>query len=452
MESSRTQAPEARSAERDRASGDGPGQFRRVVVTGVGAISPLGVSAEDTWRGLLAGESGIRCIESFDASDLPVQIAGEVRGFSVLDWVDRKTARQMTRFAQYAVAASGMALQDACLKPGGYDPERAAVVIGTGAGGTASVLEAQRIVEERGPMRLSPFQMITVQYNMASYNVASVYQFLGPNLTVSTACTTGAQAIGEAAHYIRSGQADVALAGGAEHCVFPLVVAGFAVQRALSTRNDEPEKASRPFEADRDGFVIGEGAAVIVLESLEHALARGVPIYAELIGYGTSSDGFHPIVPDPAGRGVVRAIEEALREACLRPDEIDYVNAHAAGTPIGDKTETLAIKKAFGKHARRIAISSTKSMTGHLMGAAGAIEAMATILTIRDQVIHPTINYDRADAECDLDYVPNVARSADVRVAMSNSIGVGGQNASLIVARYPAVQTHLSSSWSSDRA
>jgi 3-oxoacyl-[acyl-carrier-protein] synthase II len=405
---------------------------RRVVVTGVGAVTPLGLTAEETWQGLVGGQSGIRTIERFDPSELPVHIAGEVRGFSINDWVDPKTARQMALFSQFAVASAGMALNDAGIAADSFDPDRAAVVIGSGAGGMATILETQELTNRRGLMRVSPFFMTTFPHNLPAYHVAQTFRFVGPSLTVSTACATGAQAIGEAAEMIRTGAADLALAGGTEHSIFPLFVASFAVQKAATARNDEPERASRPFDATRDGFVIGEGAALLVLESLEHAQARGATIYAELLGYASSNDGFHPIAPEPEGRGASLAILHALNNAGVAPEQVDYLNAHAASTPLGDKAETLAIKRALGEHAADVPVSSTKSMIGHLMGAAGAVEAMATILSIRDQVLHPTINYENPDPDCDLDYVPNEARPAKVEIAVSNSIGLGGQNACLV--------------------
>jgi 3-oxoacyl-[acyl-carrier-protein] synthase II len=403
-----------------------------VVVTGVGAVTPLGLTAEETWQGLVGGQSGIRTIERFDPSELPVHIAGEVRGFSVSDWVDPKTARQMALFSQFAVASAGMALNDAGIAADSFDPDRAAVVIGSGAGGMATILETQELTNRRGLMRVSPFFMTTFPHNLPAYHVAQTFRFVGPSLTVSTACATGAQAIGEAAEMIRTGAADLALAGGTEHSIFPLFVASFAVQKAATARHDEPERASRPFDATRDGFVIGEGAALLVLESLEHAQARGATIYAELLGYASSNDGFHPIAPEPEGRGASLAILHALNNAGVAPEQVDYINAHAASTPLGDKAETLAIKRALGEHAADVPVSSTKSMIGHLMGAAGAVEAMATILSIRDQVLHPTINYENPDPDCDLDYVPNEARPAKVEIAVSNSIGLGGQNACLV--------------------
>ena len=408
---------------------------RRVVITGVGAVSPLGLTADETWKGLVAGQSGIRTIERFDPSDLPVHIAGEVRGFSIGDWVDAKTARQMALFSQFAVASAGMALKDAGLDANAFDPDRAAVVIGSGAGGMATILETHDLTNRRGLMRVSPFFMTTFPHNLPAYHVAQTFRFVGPSLTVSTACATGAQAIGEAAEMIRLGQADLALAGGTEHCIFPLFVASFAVQKAASTCNDHPERASRPFDATREGFVIGEGAAILLLESLEHAQARGATIYAELLGYASSNDGYHPIAPEPEGRGASLAMTNALAAAGVCAEQVDYVNAHAASTPLGDKAETLAIKRALGEHAAKVPVSSSKSMIGHLMGAAGAMEAMATVLSIRDQVVHPTINYQTPDPECDLDYVPNHARQAEINVAISNSIGLGGQNACLVFGR-----------------
>ncbi|HEX7103678.1 MAG TPA: beta-ketoacyl-ACP synthase II [Nitrolancea sp.] len=403
-----------------------------MVVTGVGAVTPLGLTAEETWQGLVDGRSGVHTIERFDPSELPVRIAGEVRGFSVNDWVDPKTARQMALFSQFAVASAGMALNDAGIAADSFDPDRAAVVIGSGAGGMATILETQELTNRRGLMRVSPFFMTTFPHNLPAYHVAQTFRFIGPSLTVSTACATGAQAIGEAAEMIRKGEADLALAGGTEHSIFPLFVASFAVQKAATARNDEPERASRPFDATREGFVIGEGAAILVLESLEHARARGATIYAELLGYASSNDGFHPIAPEPEGRGASLAILHALNDAGVTTDQVDYINAHAASTPLGDKAETLAIKRALGDHAADVPVSSAKSMIGHLMGAAGAVEAMATVLSIRDQVLHPTINYENPDPDCDLDYVPNEARPAKVDIAVSNSIGLGGQNACLV--------------------
>lgn len=412
-----------------------PGANRRVVVTGVGAVTPLGNTAEETWQGLRDGRSGVTKIERFDPSELTVQIAGEVRNFEMGGIVDRKTERGMALFSKFGVASAGMAMNDARLDPSTLDPDRAGVVVGTGAGGMATILETQEVALRRGLMRVSPHFMTTFPHNLPAYHIHQLFGFFGPSLTVSTACATGAQAIGEAVQFIRSGQADVMVAGGTEHCIFPLFVASFAVQRAASTMNDAPEKASMPFDANRHGFVLGEGAAMVVLETLENARARGAHVYAEVLGYGASDDGYHPIAPEPEGRGAAYAMNLALQEGGIQPAQVDYVNAHAASTTLGDKAETLAIKKALGKHAYEVAISSAKSMIGHLMGAAGAVEAMATILTIRDQVVHPTINYVTPDPDCDLDYVPNTGRMMDVNVALSNSIGLGGQNTCLAFGR-----------------
>jgi 3-oxoacyl-[acyl-carrier-protein] synthase II len=412
-----------------------PEANRRVVVTGVGAVTPLGNSAEETWQGLREGRSGITKIERFDPSELTVQIAGEVRDFEMEGIVDRKTERSMALFSRFAVKSARMAMTDACLDPTTLDPDRAGVVVGTGAGGMATILETQEVAQRRGLMRVSPHFMTTFPHNLPAYHIHQLFGFFGPSLTVSTACATGAQAIGEAVQFIRSGQADVMVAGGTEHCIFPLFVASFAVQRAASTMNDTPEKASMPFDANRHGFVLGEGAAMVVLETLENARARGATVYAEVLGYGASDDGYHPIAPEPEGRGAAYAMTLALQESGTDANQVDYVNAHAASTPLGDKAETLAIKRTLGERAYDIAVSSSKSMIGHLMGAAGAVEAMATILTIRDQVVHPTINYVTPDPECDLDYVPNTGRKMDVNVALSNSIGLGGQNTCLAFGR-----------------
>jgi 3-oxoacyl-[acyl-carrier-protein] synthase II len=411
------------------------GEDRRVVVTGVGAVTPLGNTAEETWQGLCDGKSGITRIERFDPSELTVQIAGEVRDFDMGGIVDRKTERGMALFSKFGVASAGMAMRDACLDPTTLDPDRAGVVVGTGAGGMATILETQEVAQKRGLMRVSPHFMTTFPHNLPAYHIHQLFGFYGPSLTVSTACATGAQAIGEAAQFIRSGQANVMVAGGTEHCIFPLFVASFAVQRAASTMNDTPEQASMPFDAARHGFVLGEGAAMVVLESLESAQKRGATIYAEVLGYGASDDGYHPIAPEPEGRGAAYAMRLALEEGGIQPEQVDYVNAHAASTPLGDKAETLAIKKTLGKRAYDVAVSSSKSMIGHLMGAAGAVEAMATILSIRDQRVHPTINYKTPDPECDLDYVPNTGRARNIGVALSNSIGLGGQNTCLAFGR-----------------
>lgn len=410
---------------------------RRVVVTGVGAITPLAETAEGTWQRLLAGESGAGPIERWDPADWPVRIAAEVKSDPALPWLDAKEARNVARFARFAIVAAAQAIDDAGLGEGAYDSARSGVMIGTGAGGMDLIAEMTRTLDARGYRRVSPHFMTTFPHNMGSYHVAQAFRLYGPNATVSTACATGAQAIGDAAEEIRRGNADLMVAGGAEHAVHPLFVASFIVQKATSTRNDDPARASRPFDAARDGFVIGEGAGVVVLEELEHARARGARIYAELLGYATSNDGFHPIAPEPEGRGAAQAITNALADAGLGPEDIDYVNAHAASTPLGDAAETAALKLALGEeHARRVAISSSKSMLGHGMGSAGSVETIATILSIRDAIVHPTINQETPDPACDLDYVPNEARPLQVRAALKNSFGLGGQNACLVLGKW----------------
>jgi 3-oxoacyl-[acyl-carrier-protein] synthase II len=419
-------------------NGNGAGmRRRRVVITGVGAYTPLAESAEGTWQRALAGESGISTIERWDPSDLPVRIGGEIKTTPDLPWLDSKAARNVARYARFAVAAAAEAVSDANLSEGAFDTERAGAIIGTASGGMDVIADMTRTFDARGYSRVSPHFMTTFPHNMGSYHVAQAFGLRGPNSTVSTACATGAQAVADAAEFIRRGQADVMLAGGAEHAVFPLFVASFVVQKAASTRNDEPQRASRPFDGARDGFVIGDGAGVLVLEELEHALARGATIYAEVLGTGSSSDAFHPIAPEPEGRGAALAIRMALEDAGVSPAQVDYVNAHAASTPLGDAAETAAIKLALGEeHARRVAISSTKSMIGHLMGAAGAVESVMTVLSIRDGRVHPTLNQEEPDAQCDLDYVPNEARALDINIAVKNSFGLGGQNAALVFGKF----------------
>lgn len=408
----------------------------RVVVTGMGAITPLGLSVEETWQGLIAGRSGITRITQFDASRYPTQIVGAVKGFNPGDYMDPKEAKRMARFSQFAVAATKMALEDAGLVINEDNTEQVGVLLGNSVGGLEETEKACRTLFERGGMRISPFFIVTMPPNLAAFQVAYTFGIKGYNSTISTACAAGTQAIGEAAEVIRRGKAKVMVTGGTESGVCELGLAVFCVGRAYSTRNDEPERASRPFDKDRDGFVGGEGAGILILESLEHALERGARIYAEVLGYGASNDAYHLIAPDPEGAGAARAMRWALEDAGVEPSEVDYINAHGTGTPLGDVAETLAIKKVFGAHAYRVPISSTKSMIGHLMGAAGAVESIVCILTIRDQIIHPTINLDTPDPDCDLDYVPNVARKAKVDIAMCNSFGLGGQNACAVFGRY----------------
>jgi len=407
----------------------------RVVVTGLGAITPLGLTAEETWQGLIAGRSGISRITKFDPSGYPTQILGEVKGFNPGDYMNPKEARRMARFSQFAVAATKMALEDAGLVIDQENAEEIGVLLGNSVGGLDETEKACWIMFQRGGMRISPFYIVMMPPNLAAFQVACTYGLKGYNSTISTACAAGAQAIGEAAEVIRRGKAKIMVAGGTESVVCELGLAVFCVGRAYSTRNDEPERACRPFDKDRDGFVGGEGCGILILESLEHAQERGAHIYAEVLGYGASSDAYHLIAPDPEGAGAARAMRWALEDAGVEPGEVDYINAHGTGTPLGDVAETKAIKKVFGDYAYRVPISSTKSMTGHLMAAAGAVESIACILTIRDNLIHPTINLETPDPDCDLDYVPNVARKAQVDIAICNSFGLGGQNACVVFGR-----------------
>lgn len=403
----------------------------RVVVTGVGVISPIGIGKDTFWSNLINGVSGVGPITRFDASDYPSRIAAEVRDFAPEAFIDKREARRMDRYTQFAVAAAQMAIEDARLEIGSEDPERIAVVAGSGIGGIETFVTEFEKLLAFGPRRVSPAFIPMMISNIAAGQIAITCGVRGPNLSVATACATSSHAIGEAARIIRSREADAAIAGGSEAAIVPLGVAGFCANRALSTRNDLPEEASCPFDKRRDGFVMGEGAGMLILETLEHAQARGARIYAELVGFGMSADAYHIVAPDPNGAGAIQAMRRALSMAGLRPDEVDYVNAHGTSTPIGDKVETLAIKEAFGEHAYKLKVSSTKSMTGHLLGAAGAVEAVATVLTLQQQMIPPTTNYVEPDPDCDLDYVPNTAVNARVNVAISNSFGFGGQNSVL---------------------
>lgn len=409
---------------------------RRVVITGVGVISPVGNDAQTFWASLLAGKSGIGPVTHFDASEFPTRIAGEVKDFDPSAFMDKKDVKRTDRFVQFALAATKMALEDARLKIEEQDPERVGVYIGSGIGGLATWEDQHRVLLEKGPRRVSPFLIPMMIANMAAGQVSIHFGLKGPNSAPITACATGTHAIGDAFKIIQRGEADVMVAGGTEATIRPLAFAGFCAAKAMSTRNDEPEKASRPFDKDRDGFVMGEGAGVLILEELEHAKRRGAPIIAEVIGYGMSADAFHLTQPDPDGDGAKRAMLAAIRDAGIRPEEVDYINAHGTSTELNDKVETQAIKAAFGEHAYKLAVSSTKSMTGHMLGAAGAVEAIATALALRDQILPPTINYETPDPACDLDYVPNEARRAPVRVALSNSFGFGGHNATIALKRY----------------
>ena len=409
---------------------------RRVVVTGLGALSPVGNTADEFWSSLLQGRSGVGPITKFDTDGYPTRIAGEVRNFDPLNFVDKKDARRLDPYLQYAVASSVLAVQDAALDTGKVDGARFGVLIGSGIGGISTLLESHRNLLEKGPDRVSPFFIPMIIANMASGLVSIRFGARGPNSSVVTACATGNHAIGDSFKIIQRGDADVMIAGGSEAIIIPLTIAGFCSMKAMSTRNDEPTKAMRPFDATRDGFVCGEGAGIVILEALEHALARDARIYAEIVGYGMTGDAHHMTAPDPEGDGAMRAMTLALRDAGLDVSAVGYINAHGTSTPYNDKFETLAIKRVFGEHARRLAVSSTKSMTGHLLGAAGGVEAIATVLALHHGVLPPTINYETPDPECDLDYVPNQARKQNVEVALSNAFGFGGTNATLAFRTY----------------
>ena len=410
----------------------------RVVVTGLGVLTSLGDNKEQFWDNLMAGKSGVSRIESFDVSEYPTQIAAEIKGFNPEAYgLDKKEARRMDRFVQLAVVASLKAVADADLRIGeNSDAERTGVMVGSGIGGLGTWEDQHSTLLEKGPRRVSPFFIPMMIANMASGQVSIVTGAKGPNTTVTTACATGTHTIGDSFKMIQRGDADVMICGGAESTIRPMAMAGFCSMRAMSVRNDEPEKASRPFDKDRDGFVMGEGAGVLILESLEHAQARGAHIYAEVIGYGMSGDAFHMTEPSPDG--AARCMKMALRDAGLEPESIDYINAHGTSTPVGDRSETNAIKNTFGEHAYKVAVSSTKSMTGHLLGAAGGIEAIILAMTLQKDIIAPTINLDNQDPELDLDYVPNTPRQAVVNTALSNSFGFGGHNATIIMKKYEA--------------
>jgi 3-oxoacyl-[acyl-carrier-protein] synthase II len=410
----------------------------RVVVTGLGAVTPLGNSVPEYWRAICEGRSGVGPITRFDAKRLDARIAAEVKGFDPLKVIEKKELKKLDLFIQYALAAGVEAVEDAKVDFSQVDPARAGALVGSGIGGILSILEWHRVLLEKGPSRISPFFIPSLIVNMASGQLSIRYKLKGPNSSVVTACATGNHAIGDAFKIIQRGDADLMVAGGSEAIIDELPIGGFAQMKALSTRNDEPARASRPFDADRDGFVAGEGAGIVVLENAEHARRRGAHIYAEIVGYGMTADAYHMTAPDPDGDGAVRAMTGALRDGGVRPEDVGYVNAHGTSTPYNDRTETLAIKQVFGDHARRLAVSSTKSMTGHLLGAAGGIEAIVTVLAIQHGILPPTINYDTPDPECDLDYVPNVARKAEVELAISNGFGFGGTNATLAFRRWRA--------------
>ncbi len=404
----------------------------RVVVTGLGAVTPLGNDVESGWAALVAGKSGVDTIRAFDASAFSTQIAAEVKGFDPAAAVGVKEARRMDRFVQLAVAAALEALRDADLTIDGSNAESVGVMMGSGIGGIATLIEQARVLDSRGPDRVSPFLVPMMIVDMVAGQVSIHTGAKGPNFSVVSACATSAHSIGEAYEVIKRGDAKAVIAGGSEAPIVPIGLAGFTAPRTLSTRNAEPQRASRPFDAERDGFVMGEGAVVLILESLASAQERGARIYAEVTGYGATGDAYHITAPAEGGEGAMRAMTIALKKAGLAPEDIDYINAHGTSTVINDKLETMAIRNLFGRRAYDVAISSTKSMTGHLLGAAGAMEAMVCVKAILHSVIPPTINYEHPDPECDLDYVPNVAREKKVRAAMSNSLGFGGHNATLL--------------------
>ncbi len=409
---------------------------RRVVITGIGVISPLGSDKETYWNNLINGVSGVQRIPYFNVDEYPSQIAGIVKDFKPEDYLDKKILRRLDKYAIMGLAATKMALDDANLKPEDTDPWRVALFVTSGVGGLATFEEEVGKLIKGGPRKVSPLFVPKFIPDILSGWISILYGFKGPSLAHVSACSSSASAIGEAFNTIRLGISDVAIAGGSEAPVTPSGLAGFCAMKALSTRNDEPEKASRPFDATRDGFVLAEGAGVLILEELEHAKRRGAKIYAEIVGYGSTTDGYHITAPHPEGEGIVKAMEIALNDAGIKPEEIDYINAHGTSTPLNDKTETLAIKRVFGEHAYKINISSVKSMMGHTLGASGALETIATALAIKNRIVPPTINYENPDPECDLNYTPNKSQELDIRYAMKNSLGFGGHNVVLILKRY----------------
>jgi 3-oxoacyl-[acyl-carrier-protein] synthase II len=409
---------------------------RRVVITGIGLVTPLGIGTQKNWEALLSGENGIGPVTRFDISRFATRFAGEIKGFDPLPFIEKKEVRKMDLFIQYAVVAAQLAVEDSGIAPAALEGDRTGVCVGSGIGGIGSLEETHKVLLEKGPDRVSPFFLIQTIINEAAGQISIKYQAKGPNTATVTACSTGTHAIGDSFRMIARGEADIMFAGGAESPITPLGMAGFCALKALSERNDEPAKASRPFDARRDGFVMGEGAGIVILEDLEHALARGARIYAEVAGYGMTSDAYHVTAPAPDGDGAARVMLRAMADAGARPEDVGYINAHGTSTPFNDKTETLAIKKVFGEHALKIGVSSTKSMMGHLLGAAGGVEAGITALCLKHQIMTPTINYEFPDPDCDLDYVPNAARPAEIVCALSNSFGFGGTNGALLFRRF----------------
>lgn len=411
---------------------DNPGDRRRVVVTGLGIMASLGQDVETFWTNVLAGKSGIGLVEAFDAADYPCQIAAEVNDFDATEFMQPKDVRRNDRYTHFAVAATRRAVENAGLDISKVDSDRFGVFIGSGIGGMWTIEKQSRVLFERGPRKISPFMIPSLIANMASGIVAIQLGARGPNFSIVSACATATHCIGEALRTLRSGDADIMVAGGSEAAITPLGFAGFCAMKAMSTRNDAPSRASRPFDIGRDGFIMGEGSGILVLETLEHARARGARIYCELSGYGCSCDAFHITQPDPEGRGLSLAMTKAIENAGITPEDVDYINAHGTSTPYNDKFETMAVKKVLGDYSYRVKMSSTKSMTGHLLGAAGGVEAAICAKTIETGEIAPTINYDNPDPECDLDYVPNIKQSGTIRTVVSNNLGFGGQNASLV--------------------
>jgi 3-oxoacyl-[acyl-carrier-protein] synthase II len=409
---------------------------RRVVITGLGLVTPLGIGVEETWPALVAGKSGIAPITKFDPRDTTTKIAGEIKDFKPEDYVSRKDVRRMDIFTVYALAATRFAVEDAKLNITGNNADKVGVVIGCGLGGLNTIEKFHRVLIEQGPKKVSPFFIPMLIANMAPGQISIAFGAKGPNVAIETACAAGTHAVGDAFKLIQRGTADAMIAGGVESTVTPLAISGFNAMRALSTRNDEPERASRPFDRDRDGFVLSEGSGILILEALDYALERGAPIHAEIIGYGLTGDAFHISAPAPEGEGMARCMQMALDDGAVAPEEVQYINAHGTSTDLNDSFETQAIKKVFGEHSYKLAVSSTKSMTGHLLGGAGGAESVFTVLTMKHGIIPPTINYENPDPECDLDYVPNVAREAKVEIALSNSFGFGGTNAALLFRRY----------------
>ena len=414
------------------------GMKRRVVVTGLGLITPLGTGIQKTWEGICKGASGIDRITTFDTSEFPVQIAGEVKDFNPEDFIERKEIKKMDVFIQYALSAGSMAIEDAGLKITEENADRVGVIVGAGIGGIHTIERYHSVLLENGQRRISPFFIPMLITNLAAGQISMRFGARGPNSCVTTACAAGTHAIGDSFKIIQRGDADAMIAGGSESAITPLTIAGFANMKALSSRNDTPQKASRPFDVERDGFVIAEGAGIVVLEELEVALARRAKIYAEVTGYGMTADAYHMTAPDPEGRGVVNCMRMALRDAGIAPEAVNYINAHGTSTPYNDKHETSAIKHVFGEHVHQLAVSSTKSMTGHLLGAAGGVEAAFCALALSEGIIPPTINYEHPDPECDLDYVPNHARHIDLENVLSNSFGFGGTNACIVLKKYIA--------------